>query len=33
MNYITDFACTYQSIDDEQESEMLYRGQFLQAFN
>lgn len=33
MNYITDFACTYQLIDDEEESEMLYRGQFLQAFN
>lgn len=33
VNYVSDFVCTYQLIDDEDESEMLYRGQFLQAFN
>ena len=33
VNYVSDFVCTYQLIDDEDESEMLYSGQFLQAFN
>ena len=30
--YITDFICTYQYIDNE-ESELLYQIQLLQAFN
>ena len=30
--YCSDFICTYKLIDNEQDSENLYRMQFLQAF-
>ena len=30
--YCTDFICTYQHCDDEDEQEDIYRSQFLQAF-
>lgn len=33
INYITDFICTYQRIKDLEDSTLLYRLQFLQAFN
>jgi len=32
-NYQIDFVCTYQLITDEEEAEILYQTQFLQAFN
>lgn len=32
-NYNTDFKCTYQAMDNIDDSENLYRIQFLQAFN
>lgn len=32
-NYNTDFKCTYQAMDNIEDSENLYRIQFLQAFN
>jgi hypothetical protein len=32
-NYNTDFKCTYQAMDNLEDSENLYRIQFLQAFN
>jgi hypothetical protein len=31
--YVTDFICTYNKIDDYDDSLMLYRIQLLQAFN
>ena len=30
--YCTDFICTYQNHEDEDEQEDIYRSQFLQAF-
>lgn len=33
INYITDFVCTYNLIDNLSESNMLYQIQLLQAFN
>jgi len=33
INYITDFVCTYNLIEDSDESNLLYQIQFLQAFN
>ena len=33
MDINTDFACTYQLIEDYNESFMLYKIQFLQIFN
>lgn len=32
-NYNTNFKCTYQAMDNVEDSENLYRIQFLQAFN
>lgn len=32
LNYVTDFTCTYQRIQDPDESELLYKIQLLQAF-
>lgn len=32
-NYITDFVCTYKNIEDTNESNILFRSQYLQAFN
>lgn len=31
--YNTTFKCTYNLLDDDDESELLYKIQFLQAFN
>ena len=31
-NYVADFVCTYQMIDDLEESDMLYKSQLIQAF-
>ncbi len=31
--YNIEFICTYQEIDDEEDSDDLYRIQFMQAFN
>jgi hypothetical protein len=33
INYITDFVCTYKNIEDTNESNILFRSQYLQAFN
>ena len=33
VSYTADFACTYHLIDDPDESDTLFRVQFLQAFN
>jgi hypothetical protein len=33
INYCTDFICTYKKIDNVDESNMLFRSQYLQAFN
>ena len=33
VSYITDFVCTYQLIDDSDDSDKLFKLQFLQAFN
>lgn len=33
INYITDFVCTYKNIADTNESNILFRSQYLQAFN
>ena len=32
VNYVSDFICTYNLIDDLEDSELLYRTQLLQAF-
>ncbi len=32
MAYVTDFICTYNLIDNPEQSEMLFRTQLLQAF-
>jgi hypothetical protein len=33
INYITDFACTYQLISEVEDSDLLYQLQLLQAFD
>lgn len=33
VSYITDFVCTYHLIEDPDDSDNLFRLQFLQAFN
>ena len=33
VSYVTDFVCTYHLIDDPDDSDDLFRLQFLQAFN
>ena len=33
INYCTDFICTYKQIEDQTESNILFRSQYLQAFN
>lgn len=33
VSYCTDFLCTYQLIEDADDSDNLFRVQFLQAFN
>ena len=32
VNYVSDFICTYNLIDDLDDSELLFRTQLLQAF-
>lgn len=32
VNYVSDFICTYNLIDDLEDSELLFRTQLLQAF-
>jgi hypothetical protein len=33
IKYITDFLCTYQHIEDLEESDIMYKIQYLQAFD
>jgi hypothetical protein len=33
VNYCTDFICTYKKFDNDEDSNNLFRSQYLQAFN